>query len=48
MNNSRGQTLPTIPFVPVPVTPLPEVVELPNPLGWAMWDVAVRQSDEVQ
>ena len=27
------------------LTPLPEVTELPAPLGWACWDAAVKQWD---
>jgi hypothetical protein len=43
---SNTGTLPPLPFELVPLTPLPEVVELHGPLAWTMWDAAVKQQDE--
>lgn len=41
----RGEPLPPIPFERVPITPLPEVIELPPQIGWPQWDRAVEQFD---
>lgn len=38
-------TLPAIEWEPAPITPLPEVIELPPGEGWLMWDAAVAMRD---
>ena len=42
---SSPGTLPPIPFERAPITPLPEVTELPAWLGWPIWDAVVRELD---
>lgn len=45
-SSPRSEPLPPIPFERVPITPLPEVIELPPERGWPAWDRAVEALDE--
>jgi hypothetical protein len=35
-------------YEPIPLTPLPEVVELPPDDGWIQWDIATRLLDAAE
>jgi len=39
-------TLPPIPWLPLPITPLPEVTEDNSEFVWRLFDQAVRAMDE--
>lgn len=39
-------TLPPIPWIPLPITPLPEVTEDNSEFVWRLFDQAVREMDK--